>query len=114
MILLFTSFFQNTLSKSLALTSIFNQIQTAQAANANDPNIYSFFGKIVRLLITFEPALVTGRLLSPASQAENEVPTFISPQNVTLQTEYEETEGAKKWTMEDVVTVTERRTSYKL
>jgi hypothetical protein len=59
-----TSFFQSTLSKTLAFTSLFNSIQTKQAANAADPTVFADFGKIARLLITFEPALVTGRLLA--------------------------------------------------
>lgn len=64
LVLLVTSFFQSTLSKTLAFTSLFNQIQTKQAANAADPTVFADFGKIARLLITFEPALVTGRLLA--------------------------------------------------
>lgn len=64
MVLLVTSFFQSTLSKTIAFTSLFNSIQTKQAANAADPTVFADFGKIARLLITFEPALVTGRLLA--------------------------------------------------
>ena len=59
-----TSFFQSTLSKTLAFTSLFNSIQTKQAANSADATVFADFGKIARLLITFEPALVTGRLLA--------------------------------------------------
>lgn len=59
-----TSFFQSTLSKTIAFTSLFTSIQSKQAANAKDPTIFADFGKITRLLITFEPALVTGRLLA--------------------------------------------------
>ena len=62
--MLVTSFFQSTLSKTIAFTSLFNSIQTKQAANAADPTVFADFGKIARLLITFEPALVTGRLLA--------------------------------------------------
>ena len=59
-----TSFFQSTLSKTLAFTSLFNSIQTKQAANSADATVFADFGKIARLLITFEPALVAGRLLA--------------------------------------------------
>jgi len=62
--LLVTSFFQSTLSKTIAFTSLFNSIQTKQAANPADATVFADFGKIARLLITFEPALVTGRLLA--------------------------------------------------
>ena len=62
--MLVTSFFQSTLSKTLAFTSLFNSIQTKQAANPADATVFADFGKIARLLITFEPALVTGRLLA--------------------------------------------------
>lgn len=41
-----------------------------QTANADDPAIFADFGKIVRLLITFEPALVTGRLLATMEEDE--------------------------------------------
>jgi len=38
--------------------------------NPDDPAIFADFGKIFRLLITFEPALVTGRLMA-AKDDEN-------------------------------------------
>ena len=74
LVLLVTSFFQSTLSKSLAFTSLYSSIQTKQAANPEDPAIFADFGKILRLLITFEPALVTGgRLLATQEDEENVV-----------------------------------------
>jgi hypothetical protein len=35
-----------------------------QDKNPDDPAVFADFGKILRLLISFEPALVTGRLLA--------------------------------------------------
>ena len=54
-ILLSTSFFQNLISKSFALMNIFNTIKTAQTDAAKFTN----FGRVAKLLITFEPAAVS-------------------------------------------------------
>ena len=80
-----TSFFQSTLSKTLAFTSLFNSIQTKQAANAADATVFADFGKIARLLITFEPALVTGRLLA----TKDELAVAMSGENIQgIDTDY--------------------------
>ena len=68
LILLATSFFQSTLSKSIAFTNLYSSIQAKQNANPDDPAVFADFGRIFRLLITFEPALVTGRLLAPKEE----------------------------------------------
>lgn len=46
------------ISKSIAFTTIYQNIMAKQKANPNDPAVFAEFGKIVKLMITFEPASV--------------------------------------------------------
>jgi hypothetical protein len=56
-LLIASSFFQSMISKSLALTSLLNNIQRLAD---DDLNKYTFFGRIAKLLIMFDPAVVAG------------------------------------------------------
>lgn len=68
-LLIFSSFFQSLISKSLALTSILNIIQGLGDA---DLTKFTYFGKITKLLITFDPAVVAGLRSSQYEESEGE------------------------------------------
>lgn len=65
--LLFSSFFQSLISKSLALTSYLNIIQ---GLTDTDLTKFTYFGKIAKLLITFDPAVVSGLRSSNGGEGE--------------------------------------------
>jgi len=55
--LIASSFFQSLISKSLALTSHLNSIQKLAD---DDLTKYTLFGKIAKLLIIFDPVILSG------------------------------------------------------
>ena len=52
-----SSFFQNVIGKTLSFTSLYTSIKT-KAETPKNPAVFGDFGKIIRLLIIFDP--VTG------------------------------------------------------
>jgi hypothetical protein len=60
------------ISKSLAFTTLYQNIATKQKADPNDPSVFAEFGRIVRLMITFEPATVASyNLMSSSAESED-------------------------------------------
>jgi hypothetical protein len=72
--LVITSFFQSLISKSLALTSIFTRIK---AMPKDSLERYTEFGKIVKLLIIFEPASVSTLMEDDSYQGSNNLKYFM-------------------------------------
>lgn len=68
-LLIVSSFFQSLISKSLALTSVLNIIQNLAD---NDLTKFTYFGRITKLLITFDPAVVAGLRSSQYDESEQE------------------------------------------
>jgi hypothetical protein len=62
------------ISKSLALTSLLNIIQKLAD---DDLTKFTYFGKVTKLLITFDPAVVAGLRSSPLAQKEEEDPSIV-------------------------------------
>lgn len=74
-LLIVSSFFQSLISKSLALTSVLNIVTKLPD---NDLTKFTYFGKIVKLLITFDPAVVAGLRSSPSDESEQEGENAVS------------------------------------
>lgn len=74
-LLIFSSFFQSLISKTLALTSLLNIIQGLGDA---DLMKFTYFGRIAKLLITFDPAVVAGLRSSHYEESQEQDGNIVS------------------------------------